>query len=356
MVKGNWERRAELASKKRAEAKERKAAKKSGAVVNPESCCHKLAADAGLRARGARLEVYVRDDEDNNETGSGGAVVCRHHFRRGDCTVKRCRLMHDERCTLAHIRNVRRDPDAATNGDVEDVIGAPSVPEPRCLPPQPLHETLPLTDWGALMYITVDDECVFDYAAPSVWNKWITAHRAAATVAAMGRITGGVLTTVNEDGVDEDEEDDDVDDDDEDNDGNADETSDGDVVEVRGDRDAGVNITPRRAATPCQKGSRGSRSFFCGEAGLVARCPPAMALLFALIAVKDMAAVMQCCKAMKTCALRDDGYRQRRREALALVASKLSKQKKDDKKKRAKNANVKKTDKKDGFARGGPGR
>ena len=50
MVKGNWERRAELATKKRQEAKERKALKKSGAVVNPESCANKLAADAAVPA------------------------------------------------------------------------------------------------------------------------------------------------------------------------------------------------------------------------------------------------------------------------------------------------------------------
>jgi len=347
MVKGNWERRAELATKKRQEAKERKALKKSGAVVNPESCANKLAADVVLRARGARIEVYVRDD------AGGGSVVCRHHFRRADCAVKRCRLLHDERCTLSHVRNVRRDPDSSDgrgtgNGIGDGAVAAAvgSVPEPRCLPPQPLLEALPLPDWTALLFVTVDDECVFDHAAPDVWNEWIAQHRAGA--AAAGAV--GTLPTVKED---DDDDDDGGDGDDDSDNGEEGRHKDGD-----GDCSAGcVHGEGQTPVRPAPDGGRARpRSFFCGEAGLVARCPPAMTLLFAFAAVKDVGAAMQCCKAMKTCALRDESFRQRRREALALVASKLSKQKKDDKKKKAKNANVKKTDKKDGFARGGPGR
>jgi len=50
---------------------------------------------------------------------------------------------------------------------------------------------------------------------------------------------------------------------------------------------------------------------------------------------------------------RVDVYKMRRREALTQIAADLSRVKKTEKKKKAKQANVKKESKKDGFARGG---
>ena len=69
MVKGNWERRCEMAATKRAEAKERKVLKKSGKVVNPESILQKLHKDVSLKETGAIVDVYVADPE-------GGMMCC----------------------------------------------------------------------------------------------------------------------------------------------------------------------------------------------------------------------------------------------------------------------------------------
>ena len=100
MVKGNWERRAELASLRRAEEKERKALKKTGGkAVNPESILQKLYKDMVLKVNGAHIDVYVADPE-------GGMMCCAAHLRTADCRMKRCRLMHDDSVSIAHLRNL----------------------------------------------------------------------------------------------------------------------------------------------------------------------------------------------------------------------------------------------------------
>lgn len=58
-------------------------------------------------------------------------------------------------------------------------------------------------------------------------------------------------------------------------------------------------------------------------------------------------------KVLKTICYKDNTFRARRKEAYCAVASLISKEKKHEKKKKVKQANVKKQAKKDGFARGG---
>jgi len=58
-------------------------------------------------------------------------------------------------------------------------------------------------------------------------------------------------------------------------------------------------------------------------------------------------------KTLRTICNRDDGFRLRKKEAFAAVAHVYSKVKKNERKKKIKQANVKKMSKKDGFARGG---
>ena len=375
MVKGNWERRCEMAATKRAEAKERKVLKKSGKVVNPESILQKLHKDVTLRETEAIVDVYVADPE--------GGMMCCAHFRTADCRMKRCRLMHDDNVSVAHLRNLPsiggllcgkeeegcRPPPAPAAAVVDSLFS--SVPEKRCLPPSPIDEIMPLEDWSALMFVAVDGECVYDYLTPEVWNNWIVKHRGAAAVAR----TPGCLSTVHEGTGDDD------------NDDSDEEEGEGEILNAAQSTTVPTTQSTTALITLCNGKSR--------QGGLVEQCPPALAVLLSYLSVVDVVCgVSLACKSLKTCVLRDEGFRIRRclclyatpnydattcnslsiyiptthpylttemlpsfrREALALLSHDLSKRKKDDKRKRAKSSNVKKTDKKDGFARGSGGR
>jgi hypothetical protein len=338
MVKGNWERRAELANVKRQEARERKQLKKSGKVVNPESVLQKLFKDTTLRAGGARVEVYVAHPD--------AGVVCKTYLRTADCRVKRCRLLHDEGVSVSHLRNMQASGGeeftasstaAATAPATVCVESSTSVPEKRCSPCAPLDEVMPLKDWNTLMFVAIDGECVYDYTTSDVWNEWIAAYRVAAQ-------KSGSLPTVDEDG----DEENGGDDSDGDHKGNDERPQSADECESN---------TKRRA-------EKGTKAAVEVTAGSTERNPlfrllssTAAIHLFMHLTVADLlCSLLPCSKGVKLCVLRDEGFRVRRREALSLVTRDLSKRKKDEKRKKVKNANVKKVDKKDAFARGGPGR
>lgn len=336
MVKGNWERRAELANVKRQEARERKQLKKSGKVVNPESVLQKLFKDSTLRAVGARIEVYVAHPD--------AGVVCKTHLRTADCRVKRCRLLHDECMSVSHLRNVQPPGGEEFTASIDATMtlgfdSSTSVPEKRCLPPEPIDEVMPLKDWSTLMFVAIDDECVYDYTTSDVWNKWIAAYRVSA------KKSGG-LPTIDDDGE-------------EDNDGGDSDSDDnaGDGEQLRSEAEYGDTTRSGKIVTKKSlqvvAGSAGRNLLF----GLLERCSAATSLLLMHLTVADLlCSLLPCSKGVKLCVLRDEGFRVRRRETLSLITRDLRKRKKDEKRKKVKNANVKKVDKKDGFARGGPGR
>jgi len=300
MVKGNWERRAELASLRRAEEKERKALKKKGKVVNPESILQKLHKDTMLKLNGARIDVYVADPE--------GGMMCCAHLRTADCRVKRCRLMHHDSISIAHLRNLppiggihcgkgddgcRPPPVPAPAVTVVDS----SMPEKQCLPPCPIDEIMPLKDWSALMFVAVDGECIYDYLTPEVWNTWFTKHRARVAVAqTSGRIG---LSTVHEKAEDED---DDIEDSDERNEEGEDMLN---VVEneiVTSSSHVIMNQSITTIITLCN-----------GKDGLVEKCSRALTVLFSYLSVSDVVcSVSLASKSFKTCVLRDESFRIRR--------------------------------------------
>ena len=337
MVKGNWERRAELANVKRQEARERKQLKKSGKVVNPESVLQKLQKDSTLRAVGVCIEVYVAHPD--------AGVVCKTHLRTADCRVKRCRLLHDECMSVSHLRNIQPSCGGEFTASIDTtttlgVESSTSVSEKRCLPPEPIDEVMPLKDWSALMFVAIDGECVYDYTSSDVWNKWIAAYRVSAK-------KSGSLPTIDEDGE-------------KDNDGDGSDGDDNaeDGEELRPGAEC-EDTTKRSGRIEAKKtlqvvaGSSGRNTLL----GFLERCSTAAELLLMHLTVADLlCSLLPCSKGVKLCVLRDEGFRVRRREALSLLTRDLSKRKKDEKRKKAKNANVKKVDKKDGFARGGPGR
>ena len=303
MVKGNWERRCEMANIKRAEAKERKVLKKSGKVVNPESILQKLYKDTTLKENGARIDVYVADPE--------GGKLCSAHLRTAECRIKKCRLIHVDTISVAQLRNLppiggmkseREDdegcrPPPAPDAAVFDSTTSSSVPEKRCLPSCPIDEIMPLKDWSTLMFAAVDSECVYDYLTPAVWNSWITKHRA---VVAAAQTPGSVgLSTVHE-GTGGDDDDD----------------SDGENETEEELNASESQVVTSSSHLPITQNNSLLITLCNGKSnqnGLVEQCPPAAAVLLSYLSVADIVgSVSLACKSLKTCALRDEGFRIRR--------------------------------------------
>ena len=153
-MKGNWERRAELALHRRLESKEKKAAKKSKAPTLP-SIVHKLYSDDDLRNR---VELYLRTP------GEEPVQLCRRWFRFDSCGAKKCKYRHDDSFqTLSHVKNI----DSVTNMDdsitTDIAVSAPIILGSCDLAPK---------DVESIRFIAVDGHLIYDAADSEVYKMW----------------------------------------------------------------------------------------------------------------------------------------------------------------------------------------
>eukprot|EP01038_Epipyxis_sp_PR26KG_P015131 gene15131-20369_t len=118
MVKGNWERRAELAAIRRDEKKNLKAAKKkgndpnNGSLNNPsiDGIIYKLTYESMLTKVKEFVTIWLEDEDHNN-------TLCQEFFRTELCSNKKCNLGHH--ITLGSmIKNIYYDLDQM-DGNVE---------------------------------------------------------------------------------------------------------------------------------------------------------------------------------------------------------------------------------------------
>jgi hypothetical protein len=382
MVKGNWERRAELASQRRLEAKEKKTAKKQGKLVSIESILNKLKRDDQLISSGAKVEIFLADPDES--------LVCRIHFRTEECNSKKCRYSHD--CvTIAHLSN--------TNGATDDMGKLPH--EKRCLPPVLLSSINSGACASAVMFISVDNECVFDHEDPGIWNQWITRHNQRNSVDNRGHPGEDTREASRLPVCYEAEEEDD--DDDEGLDGGGKEVNYGDhkrsvdhpetcelsevlknvhfsispihtMKKVVGrnyfysnysnnkgkcadsDSDSGEAQAPARGFKT--GGSRDTVAEEEDSGGLVVQAPLALFCICTYLDNTDLFTLMAASSSMKSVLMHNRELRTRRKEALSSgnAAHEAMKKKREEKRKRSKRAAMgtdKKDSKKDAFARGG---
>ena len=294
MVKGNWERRVELAAQRRLAAKDRKASgttssSSSGSgsggerVQSGESVCTKLAQYDDLAA--SQIEVWLPDP--------GGRMVCSNMLRVGDCTTKKCRLSHDDGgAGIMMLRNI-----SIPEGHGE---------EPVCFP-VPLQHLQP-RDRSSVLFVSVDGSCVYDRTQPSTWLRWLES-RAVLSVGALA-VTLPLETL-------EDESDD----------GSEDVDSDEDV--------------------------RTSSS--AGECLLLQLNKILLGEVLSYCRTVDFAGLLAASRIAREHILRHPSVRLLRREAMKGLAAEQRRKLDEDRRRRAKQAHCKKSTKKDGFARGGPG-
>jgi hypothetical protein len=346
MVKGNWERRAEMALIRRKEAKEKKANRNRPKSVSSEAAWSKLHADEALQKSGAGITVWLEDASDD------APPVCSSWFRCEECDVKKCRLSHDQ-VTVAHLRNIAAEVFECDDGGSSELIRQERV----CLPTKPLRDVT-AREAVHIMVIAVDNTCVFDYRNPEAWTQW-QASRSAAGAGAGGasRTLHTVLEEAHDGDMNENSDNNSDSDDNHDRNGGSSDDEDGDgesrtVFKMAAKLDR-LAVLPGTDATSLHTSGSVSGIFTRADTGLVHGAEAIATCLFSLLDMPDLVALLQTAKALKAYCQRNELFRRRKRECLSELAHELSRQKKEEKKKRVKSANAKKTDKKDAFARGG---
>jgi hypothetical protein len=161
MVKGNWERRAEMVAARRLEERANKLNKAAGAkqFASGESVATKLLRDTLLRDGGARIEAWLEQEPPE--------MICHSWLRQEKCSQKKCKYRHET--NVAHLADLSYDPQTEHSA------------EPLCVGPIPLTDVIK-KDYSKLRLIAVNGSCVYDHLFPDVWSHW-SAQRAAVTAA-----------------------------------------------------------------------------------------------------------------------------------------------------------------------------
>lgn len=192
MVKGNWQRRAELAAARRAEEKIKKESKK-GNDVSLESVAFKLLNNPFVME--SRVECWLlygsRDILGPTREIGNSRLVCSQFLRKGVCNaLKKCKLNHDSCYSLAAIRGIELLIDADIEDDCEGPMLLSQVPK----------STLSKTGVNIIRFIAVDGRCVFDYSNRNVWSSYCISLTELSKSSNEGR-----LSTIYEQSIDQDE-------------------------------------------------------------------------------------------------------------------------------------------------------
>lgn len=301
---------------RRTEAKEKKASRNDTTKIKPESVLQKLHRDQQLALSGALVSVFLSDPSEH--------LICKCYMRRDDCRIKKCKLPHDG-VTIAHLKNVPYSVNLESHAVQES--------EKTSLPPVPLDEVA-AKESGRIMFISVDGSCVYDYLHPEVWHQWIAIHQPAlpdseettGSIAMKEKSSHSPFAIIPAHAASEEIE------------------NKCDILDIENKITVNEDIVNGVSSVS----SSSSKSIFFvseGEGKVTSK-------IFTFLSNEDVISLLCCSKVTKSICLKDEQVRHRKKEALSLQSHDLSKKKKEEKRKKAKNACISKVDKKDAFARG----
>lgn len=206
MVKGNWERRAELAAIRRLEEKQKKEISKSDTnYLSIESVFKKIMNDKLLLNDSSSSLIVWMVVEQNTSISTSCIDFCSSWYRIESCLNKKCKLSHDN--TLAtHIHNMIYN----NNNDVHNVkisndshnyitkadengtndisnnnngtkvsslllqssssLSSPSLVEHECI--SKLVIDVNTKEMNKIHFISLHHTCIYDYLYPEVWKTW----------------------------------------------------------------------------------------------------------------------------------------------------------------------------------------
>ena len=334
MVKGNWERRAELAALRRTKDKAKKADRKAGVLrCTAEAVASRLVAHSRLDV--ALLTAWVRDGSsgaaEEDTQGLPYSNICNAHFRSFEgCSLKRCKKVHPD-VTVGHLRTLNSD--TADGSSVEVPLVGVSL---RDLPPGAYH---------TIHFIGCDGRCVYDWQHTATWKNYL--HEQAQDKVLLHATAGLRLGFVEEEEEDkEDKEDSDGDE------GGAGDSCSGSAGWVGDDGcDAAGHVSDDKS--PCVQGPlhrfllvgpRGAPSTLEGSSA-----DAAVSCLASYLDARSLAQFRCCSLGSRRCVQVDTMSRRRLREEASSYAVKLVKQKRETKRKKQKQGHMNVSDKKDGF-------
>jgi hypothetical protein len=308
MVKGNWERRAELAATRRLQHKEEKLRPKP--AVNGESVLTRLLRDELLLTSGATLWAWLETVPSLD--------VCRSWFKLEECDNRKCKLSHVAD-TLLKVRGIINDE------------GLDQMTIKQCTQPV-LLQSLSQKDSLRIRYVALNGSCIFDFEHLEVWEKWCEER---SIYLKQVEPVDTVLHVIPE---------------------NEDVTENIRVLcvdnehELSGDlsqqlTELNLNHTPFPIHTHIT-----SNDHFVSSS-----CVAILSVVTTFLSNQEVLHLLSSGRILKRHLLEDIIIRRRYRECQSLIALNVSKQRKSDKKSKGKQANVRRNDKKDAFARGGNG-
>jgi hypothetical protein len=150
MVKGNWERRAELAEVRRQEAKSKKQARGKVKPINGESVLKYLTKESLVLDSHNKVELWL--DSENE------VKVCHKWFRSEACSIKRCRFSHDCK-TLLLYSDVRISENETEEGLCDGPI---------------LIQNLRNKDLGRIRFVMMNGNCIYDWMHNDVWEEFLS--------------------------------------------------------------------------------------------------------------------------------------------------------------------------------------
>ena len=339
MVKGNWERRAELAALRRTNNRADKQSKKAGLLKGTaEAAASKLVADTRLQMAilsawlVASSESCTEDTAQESVHSSSSYNICTSHFRSFEgCSAKRCKKAHPE-VTVGHLRTLQPDTGSGSGTEVP-LIGPLSLRE------------VPPGSYSSIHFLSCDGRCVYDWQHASTWRNYQQEqeqHRALTKATAGLKLAHLVEGNEGDTEGDEGEEE-------------SDELADdGEEEEEEGEREGsayetgGEEGSPSAAPSQALQGPLHAQLLSGQHAGNPARSN-ALALVCSFL---DTASVA-CLKLSSTWAKRgvqgDTLSRRRVREASDAWIAKQAKLRREAKRKKQKQGHMNVTDKKDGF-------
>jgi hypothetical protein len=155
MVKGNWERRAELSVKRREAEKEHKAKKRAGVKSGSAIASSLLARSSGSEVPWS-IQVYMFKEEE-------ASMVCSKYLRGNECDQKDFKKGSrgaKKGCRLSHYTE--------TLEVVEEVGNIEEDEEEAVIGPFDLH-SLSTKRYTKIAFIAVDGVLVFDHKRDVVW-------------------------------------------------------------------------------------------------------------------------------------------------------------------------------------------
>lgn len=299
-----------MVASRRIEERSKKAQKGVGSkqFSTAESVITKLLRDSGIEQSGTRIEAWIEQDS--------AFEVCRSWLRAERCSHKKCKFVHDS--NIAHLRNL-------TFSEIDD--------QPTELLSTGPYELCSIAkrDFIKLRFLAVGGLCVYDYQYPQVWTSWYTPRIQIERTEADKPVKLSIIKETSEE-------------------------------HALMDDMEGVSSVKDLSMSPSGVSSKSLHSAVCANFAdffldfdhqAIVPFANVFSNLIPFLNMSDLVRVATASKALLQQSNKVDLYRLLRKECLTSLTVERSKAKKIEKKKKIKQANVKKASKKDAFARGG---